>query len=913
MPTAPPPKAMPVQRKPQEKLVVYVEGPEKDRGIAVRTMSGTYVEAATSCGRKTYEKEGNQEPKVVIYYWDDRDGPEFRGWWFGNTLAGAQVWSRCEDDSQIPPFRGWQVPWNGPVQEELRVEPEASRQEKEARIELDRLKEESTQLIYAAKKVQEKARLTIMKKQMDSINALLQELAAACDPLRVMNNKLSALPKPNRRLSNNEVLEEMQEFGNRIAEAVSALKAEDVTLRRISKEMEDERLRKEQEKLDDVAMEHFLPEISAVVNVAEDEVEKALIAFSMLRTCEEEATAIEALKLIEDALTQAQQALDDTKAKLKAKRGDLPKLKGSRVRGEVELQRLDQQLQSAQVKLKPLKTARQDWDHERRNKKVAEEVEQKIILAEVELDRLEEILKSQDGEVVTATFVAEVQTAVKSSAEARKAMMMQMNSRKVQNSSAHLENLQPRVDSVQARQIDAEGQLQNLEERLTTDGYLEEVKVKFEAINAELRKMQDLLQGKDDGTLAMVKAAEELTVKLQQSFSVTKVFLSMKIVEVKRLTTESGVAALAHLQDYEEQMENKRETLNKHCAMIAEMRAKTLLKQASGDVITAEQKAQEMKEASRSWSETEMSANELKEATERSLRLEREVNKAVSEARKVIACRQIEAKNKNTPPSFAVGLEQLQNRLVQVQAEVANQRKLYAIVEQRMKVRKVQQEIEQKMQPLEEVLQGLEKIAEKHELLLAEEPANLKDLVKELKTAEIKTKDLQLNLKPLARLIESTKSDGARLRELQDRAQSTLTKLQRHSEACFVNDLLRDAADRLATSKSSAEEVERGAPTTESDPVEAAKALTKWEKSIQSCSMSISSSRSELSMKRLNLQRVSSDATFKAIEALNRTISEMEGLSKRLTEMRSKASEDRRRLFQRPSTSTSQAGAADVK
>ena len=45
---------------------------------------------------------------------------------------------------------------------------------------------------------------------------------------------------------------------------------------------------------------------------------------------------------------------------------------------------------------------------------------------------------------------------------------------------------------------------------------------------------EDLLQSKDDGTLAIVKAAEELNVKLQQSFSVTKVFLSMKIVEVKR-------------------------------------------------------------------------------------------------------------------------------------------------------------------------------------------------------------------------------------------------------------------------------------------------------------------------------------------------------------------------------------------
>ena len=50
---------------------------------------------------------------------------------------------------------------------------------------------------------------------------------------------------------------------------------------------------------------------------------------------------------------------------------------------------------------------------------------------------------------------------------------------------------------------------------------------------------------------------------------------------------------------------------------------------------------------------------------------------------------------------------------------------------------------------------------------------------------------------------------------------SRVGRLQRHSEACFVNDLLRDAADRLATSKSSAEEVERGAPSTESDPVEA--------------------------------------------------------------------------------------------
>ncbi len=48
-------------------LMIAAWGPEKDRGIAVRTMSGTYVETGTSCGRKTYEKEGNQDrPQSIL-------------------------------------------------------------------------------------------------------------------------------------------------------------------------------------------------------------------------------------------------------------------------------------------------------------------------------------------------------------------------------------------------------------------------------------------------------------------------------------------------------------------------------------------------------------------------------------------------------------------------------------------------------------------------------------------------------------------------------------------------------------------------------------------------------------------------------------------------------------------------------
>ena len=58
----------------------------------MKAICGTYVENGTSCGRKTFQKETDKETdQVVIYYWDDRDGPGMQGWWFGNTLAGPQA------------------------------------------------------------------------------------------------------------------------------------------------------------------------------------------------------------------------------------------------------------------------------------------------------------------------------------------------------------------------------------------------------------------------------------------------------------------------------------------------------------------------------------------------------------------------------------------------------------------------------------------------------------------------------------------------------------------------------------------------------------------------------------------------------------------------------------------------------
>lgn len=53
------------------------------------------------------------------------------------------------------PKKGWKIPWDGDVKEALRVEPEADRVEKMARLELKHLQQQAPLLTLAAKKLQE--------------------------------------------------------------------------------------------------------------------------------------------------------------------------------------------------------------------------------------------------------------------------------------------------------------------------------------------------------------------------------------------------------------------------------------------------------------------------------------------------------------------------------------------------------------------------------------------------------------------------------------------------------------------------------------------------------------------------------------------------------------------------------------
>ena len=56
---------------------------------------------------------GHEAIRVVLYFWDARDGEGHSGWWFGDSVGGSQVWSRNPSNAWSPPKAGWRVPWNG--------------------------------------------------------------------------------------------------------------------------------------------------------------------------------------------------------------------------------------------------------------------------------------------------------------------------------------------------------------------------------------------------------------------------------------------------------------------------------------------------------------------------------------------------------------------------------------------------------------------------------------------------------------------------------------------------------------------------------------------------------------------------------------------------------------------------------
>jgi len=99
----------------------------KDKTVK-KIVRGNFTLMGENHGRPTYKRdEPFNDLDVMIYYWDDRDGKDFSGWWFGPKVGGDQVWAYQPVKDKTPPLSGWKVPYDGSVDKSLVIKHQATK------------------------------------------------------------------------------------------------------------------------------------------------------------------------------------------------------------------------------------------------------------------------------------------------------------------------------------------------------------------------------------------------------------------------------------------------------------------------------------------------------------------------------------------------------------------------------------------------------------------------------------------------------------------------------------------------------------------------------------------------------------------------------------------------------------------
>lgn len=88
--------------------VVYRGGDDSEVELVAKTLTGEYVERGFNHDRRVYVRDSGGHA-VYLYYWDDRDGVGFEGWWFGEETGGSNVYAHHPGNIAEPPASGWRI------------------------------------------------------------------------------------------------------------------------------------------------------------------------------------------------------------------------------------------------------------------------------------------------------------------------------------------------------------------------------------------------------------------------------------------------------------------------------------------------------------------------------------------------------------------------------------------------------------------------------------------------------------------------------------------------------------------------------------------------------------------------------------------------------------------------------------
>jgi len=894
--------------------VVFTVGQSRDE-VVERTLIGEYVEKGVNHGRKVYQKVHDKSVPdyvdVLLYYWDNRDGERFRGWWFGNKLGGTQVWSHCEDSGLLPPSTGWRIPFDGEVRQTLVVMNKEAQAKEQAEQKLRALTEE------------------VARAEGEARHLLEQTRSGQGDPEQLLPPQVAVLGELARkvmeaqRVAPQDYMKSFQSLGQQLRDAHGSLTSECTNIKAARQKAEQDQKMKAMEERDTAILEELLPEATEKTNTAEDMVEKTAITAEMITSCGEDADMVkQALEETERSAKAAQAAIGEARIYLNAKLASTRRFAEKvKERAGSELGKLQQQLQDAQTKLNPLKNVRQDWEQRKAAQRLVVEVEEKIVLAEVDVDRAEEMVTLLNSDTPTKDGLSQAQNALQV-AEAHINKAVQLFETKKQAATGmpleELSKLGPRGDAAKTRIAQLRSALKEADQRVMTDSYLEEATQKVLLVTDALGKLEDIESRFQDGieisleeTLATVKSSETAAAAAQTASSMARMFIQMKILEVKRFSTGPAAEATKKLTDFQGQLEVATKRLAELKGGVNRRKRLALVKEAETRVSNAESLVEKVKEAAGIFADDtklmELSAEEIREASEKTAACEKLANEALMEVRKFVTARQIEAKGKDASVEVSTELIKFQTRLGTAQTEVAKQRKLFTSVEQRLAVKRLLDDAEKKLKETEEKVAAATAAVAGLEELGQEEGAG-KENDKAIKEAELAVREAQGYVRSTARFLETqSRSQGfakdamaklePRLKECQDKIASASTLIKAQSEKIFARGILHEAEQKVAECEAGLKKaVETEAPILQAEEgsEQASSQIAELEKAIQVAQSVASSAKTFISMKRLAVKRLTETESQAANEELTKMSATVDETLKKLSEMRTRSAELKR-------------------
>jgi len=402
-------------------------------------------------------------------------------------------------------------------------------------------------------------------------------------------------------------------------------------------------------------------------------------------------------------------------------------------------------------------------------------------------------------------------------------------------------------------------------------------------------------------TLAKVKDSEGAAAQAQTSSSMARMFIQMKALEVKRFSNGPATDASRRLIDFQKQLEIATKRLMVLKGGVNRRKRLALVKEAEERVSNAESLVEKVKEAAAVFADDAklmaMSADEIREASEKTSVCEKEAGEALTEVRKFVTARQIEAKGKDASVEVSTELIKFQTRLSTAQSEVSKQRKLFTSVEQRLAVKRVLDEAEKKLAETEE------KVGKAMAAV-----AGLED-DKAIKDTELAVQEAGISIRTTSRFLESqSRTQGfakdsiaklePRVKECQDKLASAQTLIKERSEKIFVRGILQEAEAKVSECEAGLRRaVEVEAPFLEGeDSTEkaASGSIADLEKALQAAQSLATAAKTFISMKRLAVKRLTDAASKSSNEGLSKLQVTVDDATKKLSEMRTRSAELKR-------------------